>query len=177
MKKTSCHTEKMYRQHGKQLLALIRTRVYNTQDAQDILQETFLKFERCCQKKCECNHPKSYLFRIGLNATTDFFYKKKREKKMLNTWESPMKTAATTPEFPCEILSCTYHFLSEVSPANRAAFIQSEIEGKPQKQIAEELGVPYSTLKSRIQRTRNTLKTAFKNCLNQNEYPSNVRLF
>ena len=169
MKKPHCDTDQMYRLHHKKLLALIRSRVHNWQDAQDIVQDTFLKFELCCKKKCHCDAPKSYLFRMGLNATNDFFNEKKREQKILTTWENPIKTETVTPEFPCEVFSCTYRVLSQVSPANRNAFIQSEIEGKPQKQIAEALGLPYSTLKSRIQRTRKTLKTAFKNCLNNQD--------
>lgn len=161
----NCNTEKQYQQNKEKLLALINSKVRNKEDSEDILQETFIQFEECCQKKCECDYPKSYLFKMALNNISDFFRGKKRKNNLEQNLEKKLEVLEKPHEFPCDVYQCTYQFLSKLSLENQEAFIKSDIENIPQKQIAQDLNLPISTLKSRVQRTRTYLKKEFETCL------------
>lgn len=165
MKPTNCNTESAYQQYRQRLLDFINARVRNQDQSEDLLQETFLQFEECCQSGKTCGYPKSYLFKMALNTIADFF---KKQKKQTATTEAIQQLAVareSAEAFPCDVYHCTYQFLAKLSPENQAAFIQSDIEQIPQKQIAETLNIPVSTLKSRVQRTRAFLKQEFEKCL------------
>jgi len=168
MKKADCNTESHYIQQRQNLLSFINSRVQNIDHSEDILQDTFVQFETCCQRGCTCDHPKSYLFKMALNAISDFFKKEKKEKKINEqlAFLQSIKTEAYT-ELPCDVYKCTHQFLSTLSEENRSAFIKSDIEKIPQNQIAAELNIPISTLKSRVQRTRQFLKQKFISCLEE----------
>jgi RNA polymerase sigma-70 factor (ECF subfamily) len=163
--KMNCNTETAYKKNKERLLSLIQSRIQNEEESKDVLQETFLQFEECCQKGCQCDYPKSYLFKIALNTIADFFKRKKKQKEMKQSINKPIDFFEEYVEFPCDVYECTYQFLSKLSVENQTAFIKSDIENIPQKKIAQELGIPISTLKSRVQRTRNYLKNEFEECL------------
>jgi len=163
--KKNCNTEFEYKKYKNRLLSFIQSRIQNEDESKDILQETFMQFEECCQKGCECDYPKSYLFKMALNTIADFFKKKGKDREMKQSINKPSEVFEEYTEFPCNVYECTYQFLSKLSTENQEAFIKSDIENIPQKQIAEELGIPLSTLKSRVQRTRSYLKQEFETCL------------
>jgi len=161
-----CHSETQYLEHRQRLLSFINSRMRNNDVAEDILQDIFLKFEKCCRKDCECDSPKSYLFKMALNAIADYYKNQKKERTAQEMLSIEQELYGDPAAFPCDVYQCTYQFLSTLSQENQQAFIRSDIENIPQKQIAEEIGIPVSTLKSRVQRTRNYLKNKFEECLN-----------
>ena len=163
--KQCCDTGLLYSEQRERLLSLINSHIRDKAESDDILHDTFVKFEECCQKGCECDYPKAYLFRMALNTVSDFFKKRKKERKLEECTDQPTEVLEEYSEFPCDIYHCIYKFLNALSPSNREAFIQSDIENVPQKQIAESLNIPISTLKSRVQRTRTYLKMEFEACL------------
>ncbi len=165
MKRTNCNTTQQYIRYHDKLLSFIEMRVQNIDDAQDILQESFLQFEICCQKGHKCQYPKSYLFKIASNNIADYYKKKNKllnESKCMTTFHD---SSEENRPFPCDPFDCTFQFLSKLPPESQFAFIKSDIENIPQKQIAEGLKIPVSTLKSRIQKTRSILKKEFEQCL------------
>ena len=165
MKENKCNTETRYTKNREKLLYFIQSRVKNNTESQDILHQTFLKFEECSQKGCQCDYPTSYLFKMALNAIADFFKKKKKESLVEENINVDFDICDEYSEFPCDVYECTYQFLSKLSKENQDAFIKSDIQNIPQKEIAQELGIPISTLKSRVQRTRSFLKNEFEECL------------
>ncbi len=165
MNKKNFNIEIEYKKNRERLLSFIQSRIHNKDESKDILQETFTKCEELSQRGCQCDYPKSYLFKMALNAIADFYKKKKKDNEILQSIGDSSEVNEEYSEFPCDVYKYTYQFLSKLSPENQEAFIKSDIENIPQKQIAQELGIPISTLKSRVQRTRNFLKKEFKECL------------
>lgn len=161
-----CNTEKLYVLHRQRLLNLILSKVEDSQKAEDLLHDSFMKLETCCENGCVCEKPKSYLFKTALNIVFDYI--KKRRKKIIGLGEgiASQEVQASTPEKEdgCDLISCLNTFLEDTSEENRMAFEQVDLLQLPQVQVAEELGLALPTLKSRVQRTRKFLRNRLVNC-------------
>lgn len=160
----ACNTEELYTAHRSRLLYLIESKVQDAQQAEDLLHDSFEKLENCCAKGCVCNRPKSYLFRMVMNAVADFFNKRKKNRNtqsILTLVESKDPNPSTKS---CELLSCLTPLLEELSEANRQAFTLVDIQQQSQVEVAKNLGISLSTLKSRVQRTRKILRHKLEVC-------------
>ena len=159
-----CNTEELYHLHRSRLLSLIQSKVEDSQKAEDLLHDSFIKLQSCCDADCECERPKSYLFRLVLNAVFDYF--KKRKKDRIPHPGSAVSYVVDTEKVapPCDLMQCINEFLAETSLENRIAFEQVDLNQQPQVQVAEALNIPLPTLKSRVQRTRKYLKGRIEEC-------------
>ena len=132
----------------------------------DILQEVFLrfavKFDSIKNRENLCG----YLFRIADNLAVDHFRKERR--LVLTDDESAFEkdAAQATAEGDNFKLAdcCLKSFIEGLPPKYSQALVLIELEGKSQKDTAEELGLSYSGLKSRVQRAREMLKKAILDC-------------
>lgn len=62
--------------HYDEIYRFVYRKVGNQADAQDITQEVFLKFISNIKRYRECGKLRSYLFKVAINATTDYFRNK-----------------------------------------------------------------------------------------------------
>lgn len=162
----ACISEDLYKLHKDRLLALIQSKVQDTQQAEDLLHDSFERLESCCAEGCECERPKSYLFRIAMNRVMDFFKARKKEAALHS--EFSMEASAITPSNDtskeCDLLECINNSLAKMSLENRIAYTLVDIEQRSQVEVAKSLNIPLSTLKSRVQRTRKALREEFEEC-------------
>jgi len=130
-----CNTEELYLLHRQRLLSLIQSKVEDSQKAEDLLHDSFIKLQTCCE---------SYLFRTALNIVFDYIKRRKKKAVDLKSdlTEHGGKSSPTKETTTCDILSCINGFLDETSEENRTAFQQVDLLQIPQVQVAEELGVP-----------------------------------
>ncbi len=160
-----CNTEDLYHLHRERLLSLIKSKVEDSQKAEDLLHDSFMKLQTCCDAGCECERPKSYLFRLVLNTVFDYFKKRKKDQSRqhefatINTLIEDEKV-----ERQCDLLQCINQFLADTSLENRIAFEQVDLHQQPQVKVARALNIPLPTLKSRVQRTRKYLKKRIEDC-------------
>ncbi|MGX1930159.1 RNA polymerase sigma factor SigZ [Flagellimonas sp. 2504JD4-2] len=144
----------------KPLLGYINKRVNNTLDAEDLLQDIFLKLSQSDLEKID--NLKSWLYAVARNAIIDYYRKKKIELIELEQQFSAesMDDASTV----YELSKCVQTFI-EYLPEDYAQLLKlHEIEGLPQKEIAERLDMNYVTVRSKIQRGRVKLKQLFAEC-------------
>lgn len=62
--------------HYDEIYRFVYRKVGNQADAQDITQDVFLRFVSNIKRYRECGKLKSYLFKLAINATTDYFRNK-----------------------------------------------------------------------------------------------------
>ncbi len=131
----------------------------------DLLHEVFIKF---AAKFDTLNHQDNlcgYLHRITDNTIIDHY---RRENRFLltddeNVFEKVARAPAADDD--CKLADCCLKsFINQLSPKYKEALILTELEGKSQKETAEELGLSYSGLKSRVKRAREMLKKAILDC-------------
>ena len=74
------HLELMWDRYSRRLGAFIRSRVSDDADADDILQEVFIRMHRnlCCLPEPEWNRPESWIYQITRHLIIDH-YRRQRE--------------------------------------------------------------------------------------------------
>lgn len=140
-----------------ELRGYLRHRLGNGHDADDLLQEVFLKALRQGSRFCAVDNARAWLFQVARNALAD--------KLRLTREQVPLPTddefAAPSPDEPSpvqDLSQCLPRVLSELSAADRLAITLCDIEGKPQQELADRLGISLPGAKSRIQRARERLQ-------------------
>ena len=154
--------ELLWEQYSTRLRAFIRSRVWDDAEAEDILQEVFIRIHRhlCCQP--DWNKPKSWIYQIARNLIIDH-YRRRRE-----TVELPESLPAE-PDLPEEdpeaVLALSLREMIDGLPEHyRQALLLTEYQGLTQKQLAERLGISLSGAKSRVQRAREKLRDMLLRC-------------
>lgn len=138
-----------------ELLGYLRHRVGHLEDAEEVLQEVFIKAMRQGEQFCAVGNPRAWLFQVARNALAD------RLRVSRDHVALPDDLVAPAPEGapPVDDLSqCLPRVLSELSEEDRLAITFCDIEGKSQQDLADRLGVSLSGAKSRLQRARKRLK-------------------
>ena len=138
----------------------ISKRVPNSHDVDDILQTVLVKFASYCEIKNDVQNMKGWLYRIAHNTTVDYFKSSNRKK---NISEEDIEIQETS-EFEDDIFHWLNVFVDSL-PAKYALPLKlSDLACKPQKVVADQLGLTLEATKSRIQRARKMLKGKFDEC-------------
>jgi len=135
----------------------------NKGDADDLLQEIFMKIHTHLPHLRERKKLSSWLYRITENTLNDYY----RKNQGRETEYDENKTAQGKSEGDDSlkgIEGCLEAFVERLPDKYRKPLLMSDVEGKSQKEIAEEMGISYSGLKSRVQRGRDMIKDMFIEC-------------
>ncbi len=143
-----------WHQHEAELRAWLQRRLGNPHDAEDMLQDLFLKAMRQDRKFCELENARAWLFEVARNAVADRLRLKKEQVEL------PDDLADETDEpFPVESLAeCLPRALAELSAEDREAITLCDLEGLSQQEYAQRNGLTLSAAKSRVQRARTRLR-------------------
>ena len=145
--------------------------VDNAHDAEDISQEVFLKAWRGINGfRGECSFA-TWLHRIAKNAACDFLRKEQKRKEITDDPESVLSSVVSTDLTPEEeildregVLDIE-KIINTLPEEQREAVIYRDLMGITYLEIADITGVTVGTVKSRISRGRETVKTAIENYL------------
>ena len=137
-----------------ELRAWLRGRLGNAHDAEDILQDLFLKAMRQDRKFCELTNARAWLFEVARNAMADRLRLKKEQVELTDD------LAAEHEETPAveSLAACLPRALSELSEGDREAITRCDIEGLSQEDYARLKGITLPGAKSRVQRARKRLR-------------------
>jgi RNA polymerase sigma factor (sigma-70 family) len=153
--------EKIVDQYGESLMRLAYTYVKNHQVAEDIVQDVFLKaFEKQSDFREESSY-KSYLYRITINRSYDYF----RSWSYKNLLLTDKITKIVRQEKSTELLDITEnenYLLGEkilsLPIKYREVIILHYYNDYGIDDIAFILGIPPNTIKTRLRRGREKLK-------------------
>ena len=104
---------------------------------------------------------KAWLFQIANRAIIDF-YRSGRPRQLPdaeNLWHED-----TVPDVKRELERCIEPFIGNLPPDLAELLTAVDLNGESQKQLAQRLGISYSTLKSRVQKARTLLRREFDLC-------------
>ncbi|MEM8897817.1 MAG: sigma-70 family RNA polymerase sigma factor [Bacteroidota bacterium] len=158
-----CDTELLYLSYKEPLLGLLESKLADPAVAEDILHDAFEKFDACRRAGKSCQHPKAYLFRIALNALSDYYRKQEKQKRAISPY-CINEEFSSMESTHCDLNLCLHGFLQNLAPENKEALIEVYFHDTPQHELAQKLNIPVSTLKSRVQRSKRYLLRAFQNC-------------
>ena len=135
------------------------------QDAEDLVQETYLRAWRSLHTYKPGTNPKAWLFRILHNAHIDRFRASSRTVQTVDEFEGqdPAFVVHETPEslimsglMDAEVRQA----LMEIPDVFRACLILADLEGFSYQEIADILGIPRGTVMSRLFRGRRAMRRA-----------------
>ena len=157
----TCHN-KAWRQHKEEIRGFLSNRVGSAADADDLLQEVFLKALLHGNNFCELDSPRAWLFHVARNLLVDRL-RLTREQVPL---PDDLSVESSAESVPVELLSqCLPRVLTELSPEDREAVVLCDIQGMTQKDYAQHIGVSLPAAKSRVQRARLRLRAQLeKSC-------------
>lgn len=139
----------------KELLAYLRHRLDSVPEAEDLLQEVFLRALRQGQRFCAVNQPRAWIFQVARNALADRLRVHRENLPLPEVLASENHDASDAVD---DLSQCLPRVLSELKPADRLAIELCDLGGAPQQVLAEHLGISLSGAKSRLQRARQRLK-------------------
>ncbi len=151
----------VWQQYGNNLRAMLRAKIGNPDDAEDLLQDILLKSYQQLPSLKDETKLKAWLTRVARNAIVDHYRQKDRSPDLSNEslWY------ATHEEGVLEELSDCIRPFVDALPADTAALIKAvDLQGASQKQLARQQGLSYSGLKSRVQRGRLQLRQLYQAC-------------
>lgn len=138
-----------------ELHGYLRHRARHIEDADEVLQEVFIKAFRQGERFCAVDNPRAWLFQVARNALAD----RLRVSRDFVPLPDDLTDTQEEPAPPVDDLSqCIPRVLSELSEVDRMAITLCDIEGKTQQDLADVLGISLAGAKSRVQRARKRLR-------------------
>jgi RNA polymerase sigma-70 factor (ECF subfamily) len=144
--------EQVYAAHGARLKSLAFQILGNRQDAEDAVQETFLKLYRGIEGFHGQSSIGTWLCRILINACYDLARKRKREADPA----TDEQTAGPKNHLPLKV--ALDDALRRIHPRHRMVFLLFEVEGWKHAEIAAILEVPEGTSKAWLFEAKKELK-------------------
>ena len=148
-------------EYADQLRGFIHKRIPDTSLTDDLLQEVFVKVQSRISTLRDESRLQSWLYHITRNTIIDHYRKQKPEVELPETVDLPEKEQFRVLE---ELAECVKPMMDILPEKYRLPLLLSELEGLPQKEVAERLGLSLSAAKSRVQRGRERLKDVFTEC-------------
>ncbi|MGF1596254.1 MAG: sigma-70 family RNA polymerase sigma factor [Acidimicrobiales bacterium] len=155
--------EEVAHRHGRFLYSLSYRLCGNHQDAQDLVQEVLLRVRRGLATY-QPGNLEGWLSRITTNTFLDRVRKQQR-RPTVPLPDDPDRIMAGQPDVHAELAARNLpdhlqQLLLALPPDYRAAVVLKDVLGYSYEDIAEILGVPVGTVRSRIHRGRGRLRVA-----------------
>jgi len=155
-----------YTQNRSELIAHANRIVKDKTKAEEITQEALVKFMLAAPELSSDTHALSYLHRTIENLCIDLFRAENRRPNLValddataeveSTWQvSGDHSLAISAAEDAAIIR---QALSLLSPAERAALVMWEVEGRSTTEIAKELGIKESAVRHTVSRARASLR-------------------
>lgn len=140
--------------HEAELRGWLRGRLGNAHDAEDMLQDLFLKALRQDRKFCEIANARAWLFEVARNAVADRMRLKKEQVELPDDLVAEYEEPAAVES----LAACLPRALSELPEEDREAITRCDLEGMTQEDYARLKGLTLPAAKSRVQRARKRLR-------------------
>lgn len=154
--------EQIWQEYQVALKAFLHSKISNQDDVEDILQDVLIKTFNNLDTVKETKSIKSWLFQITNNAVIDFY--RSQGKVLTQDYDFTTIVDEESTSVQTSLAQCIEPFINALPSDNAALLRAIDMEGKAQKQYAQEQGISYSTLKSRVQSSRIKLRSLFEEC-------------
>ena len=144
--------EQVYSENSRYVYSVVLGIMRNKNDAEDIMQEVFIKlFNSYNSFRGDCNI-KTYLYRMAVNKAIDLIRYRKLTNDKYEYLQYTTNEKNTHQQVELDAL------LSKIPEVFRIPLLLSEISGFRYREIAEILDINIGTVKSRVHRGMKILK-------------------
>ena len=155
-------TNTAWREFQPQLKRYINARVGNQADAEDILQDVFLRVHQRLDSLRSDENLRAWIFRVAHNAVIDHL--RRRRPETLADGAEPASPNVAHTSNPHDLTPCLRPAMEQLPKHYRKALQLTDLGGLTQKAAADALDLSFSGLKSRVQRGRQKLKSLLEAC-------------
>lgn len=167
-------TESLFSEHWLVCLRVARRMTGADPDAEDIVQDAFVKALRNLHRFDHRCAFRTWLLRIVTNCATDHLRRRRRKLVLLDfsSWlrsgsgdEGPEPAKSEDPSLPlqnAELRAKLDLALSELSQTTRGAFVLYAEAGMTYQEVSDTLEIPIGTVMSRIHSARKKLRSIFE---------------
>jgi RNA polymerase sigma factor (sigma-70 family) len=155
-----------YTEHRSELLAHANRVLKDSAKAEEITQDSLIKFMLAAPELESAEHALSYLHRTIENLCIDYFRLEGRRPNLvvIDDAQAEVEAAWQVSGDHSEVLTqaedaaIIRQALALLSPAERAALVMWEMEGRSTEEIAAELGIKESAVRHTVSRARTSLR-------------------
>jgi len=155
-----------YTQNRSELIAHANRIVKDKPKAEEITQEALVKFMLAAPELSSDSHALSYLHRTIENLCIDLFRAENRRPNLVALDDATAEVESIWQVSGDHSQAISYaedaviirQALSLLSPAERAALVMWEVEGRSTAEIAKELGIKESAVRHTVSRARTSLR-------------------
>jgi RNA polymerase sigma-70 factor, ECF subfamily len=152
---------KSWQAHEGELRGYLQHRTNDRHQAEDLLQDVFVKAMRQGSGFCDLDNPRAWLFQVARNALID--YRRLHRENAELPDDIPEPDAQTEPV--AALSGCVGRVLTELSAQDRDVIEQCDLNGMKQQDYAAARGLSLSAVKSRLLRARQHMRdTMSVNC-------------
>ena len=167
-------TEAIWKDFHDRVLAYLQHRIAANQDAEDMLQEVFLRIHQNLHPLRSTDSVASWVFRITQNVLTDHYRARAREAEVLSAYagevdrslssDSATASSEEGQEAFGELARCLEPLLRSLPDIYGETLALTEVKGMTQADAAKVLGLSLPGVKARVQRGRRKLKEILTEC-------------
>ncbi len=156
-------TAEIWKEFSGQIRTHLLRKVEHRDDADDLLQEIFIKIHSRLGDLKDEKKLAHWINQIVRNSLTDYY---RKNGLRTSEFDEESSVSSDTPEdsFYTDLSGCLNVFIDRLPEKYREPLILSDIKGMKQKDIAKQMNLSYSGLKSRVQRGRDMIKDMFMEC-------------
>jgi RNA polymerase sigma-70 factor (ECF subfamily) len=140
--------------HAPELHGWLRRHLAHPQEADDLLQDLFLKALRQGEHFCELHNARAWLFEVARNRLADHL----RVARHMVELPDDLPALVVETDTVDTLTGCLPRVLSELNAEDREAITLCDLQGMAQADFAAAKGLSLSGAKSRVQRARQRLR-------------------
>ena len=153
--------EEVWNEYRGQLKAFLHSRVSNPADVDDLLQEISIKVFAGLKSLKDETKLQSWLYQTAHNTIVDHYRREGRNKDLA---PEDLWYVADEKTVRRDLEGCIQPFIGALPEDTAQLLTAIDLNGQPQKDYAAQHGLAYSTLKSRVQTARSSLRGLFEDC-------------
>jgi RNA polymerase sigma-70 factor (ECF subfamily) len=159
--------EKVYAAY-KPMIVRYLTRLVGESEAEDLSQEVFIKVDRSIKAFRGDSQVSTWIYRIATNAALDRLRSPSFQRAEGNgspeaereeSWAEGKTPSVETTLIRAEMNTCVREVVDTLQENYRTVVVLSELEGVPNSEIAEIIGISIDAVKIRLHRARKKLKS------------------
>jgi len=143
----------------------LHSRITNHDVVEDLRQEVFLKINQKLPQLRDEEKLVAWCYQITRNVINDYYRTQQKERELKDRYvDEIMAKDLPHTDQTSELAACLSPMLELLDEPYRSAVREVDFQGASQKVLSEQQNVPYSTLKTQVQRGRKQLKDALEAC-------------
>lgn len=160
----------LYKRHSDRIFNTIIGFVKNKEDAEEVLQDVFVAVFKDAKKFQFNSAVSTWMYRIAVNKSLDFIRKGKAQKRF-GIFTNIYRKGEDEPRAELvEIIHpgiqqeqkeeaiLLFRHIDLLSENQKVAFVLTQIEGYPQKEVAEIMNLSRKSIESLVKRAKDNLK-------------------